>query len=94
MPYARITANGITPCKYSGITTLNRVIINTKGASSNTLTLRDGAADGIILAVIDTTVAPTFLDYNLQCSYGLTAVTATGTCADITIVYDAVKTGV
>jgi len=89
MPYARITANGITPIKYSGATKLNAVVINTKGASANTLTLRDGAADGKIVAVIDTTVTPGDWDFKgILLSTGLTAVTATGTCADITVIYD------
>lgn len=89
MPYARITANGTTPIKYSGMTKLNWVIINTKGASSNVLTLRDGAADGKIVGVIDTTGGLGSLNYGgMLLSNGLTAVTATGTCADITITYD------
>lgn len=71
------------------MTKLNWVIINTKGSSSNVLTLRDGAADGKILAVIDTTGATGGINYGgLLLSNGLTAVTATGTCADITISYD------
>lgn len=89
MPYARITANGITPIKQSGYTKLNFVIINTKGASSNVLTLRDGASDGKIVAVIDTTGATGGINYGgMLLTNGLTAVTATGTCADITITYD------
>lgn len=89
MPYSRITANGTTPIKYSGMTKLNWVIINTKGASSNVLTLRDGAADGKILAVIDTTPNPFSLNFGgILLSNGLTAVTTAGTCADITITYD------
>lgn len=71
------------------MTKLNRVIVNTKGASSNLLTLRDGAADGKILAVIDTTASAFSLNYGgMLLSNGLTAVTSVGTCADVTIVYD------
>lgn len=89
MPYARLTANGTTPVKYSGATKLNKIIINTKGASSNTLTVRDGAADGIIVAVIDTTTSIGTINFgDVLLKYGLTLVSATGTAPDVTVIYD------
>jgi hypothetical protein len=89
MAYARVTALGTTPIVYSGMCKLNRVVINTKGASSNLLTLRDGGADGKIVAIIDTTGSSSSLNYGGQLlSNGLTAVSATGSAGDITIFYE------
>jgi hypothetical protein len=69
--------------------TLNRVIINQKGASSNLLTLYDNptAGSGTVIAIIDSTAGVGALVYNCQFKTGLTAVSATGTGADFTIIW-------
>lgn len=67
---------------------LGHVVINTKGASANVLTLYDNtAASGTVIAVIDTTDS-TPREYNLSLQKGLTAVLATGTAADVTITFE------
>lgn len=82
-----ISTNATTAVK-SGAGFLHAVTINTKGASSNVLTLYDNtAASGTVIATIDTTSASVTLTYDSAFSTGLTAVTATGTAADITITY-------
>ena len=65
---------------------LHTVTINTKGGSSNLLTLYDGTSTGgTVIAAIDTTSAVGTLKYDVQFLAGLFAVLATGTEADITI---------
>lgn len=80
--YSHLAANATTSIVSGRAGLLHSVTINTKGASSNTLTLSDGAAT---IAVIDTTVAPVTLQYDIAFQSGLTAVMATGTPADVTI---------
>lgn len=68
---------------------LRRVIINKPGASANTLTLYDNTtATGTVIAVIDTTVARGTLEYGVLCATGLSAIIATGTAADVTLVIE------
>lgn len=69
---------------------LKRVVINTKGVTGNTLSLYDNnsAASGKLLAVIDTTSNVGFLEFRCSLNSGLVAVLATGTAADITVVWD------
>ena len=68
---------------------LINVTINQKGASSNKLSLYDGAdSNGKIIATIDTTTSLGNFDFNVVCMKGLFAKLATGTAADITIIYD------
>ncbi len=88
-PWAHENANiGATVVKASpGM--LLFVVINTKGATGNTLTVYD-AADGStsnVVAVIDTTSALGAISYNLSLTNGLTYAMATGSAADVTIVY-------
>lgn len=67
------------------------VVINTVGATGNTLTLYDNpsAAAGNVICTINTTAANwDFNYYGLDTLSGLTAVTANGTAADITIVFE------
>lgn len=66
----------------TGNVLLHSVCINTKGASSNTLTLADGNGT---FAVIDTTSNVGHLIYDRQCVGQLIATLATGTAADVTI---------
>lgn len=88
--YVHIAANGTTVV--SGVPVkLHAVIVNSKGATSNTVTLYDNAsaASGNVIAVIDTTSVPGDTNYyNLNTTKGLVAVMANGTAADITIVWE------
>ena len=74
-----------TACK-SGAGVLVGVVINTGGASSVCTLYDNTAGSGTKIAVISTAAVGS-LKYDLQFSTGLTAVTATGTPADITIIY-------
>jgi hypothetical protein len=66
--------------------TLHTVTINTKGASSNTLTLYDNtAASGTVIAVIDTTSQIQTLVFDIYFTTGLSFAIASGTAADVTI---------
>ena len=88
-PYVRVSTNTSTNGIKSGAGILHRVCVNTKGASANTATLYDNTtATGTIIAVIDTTTANVAcMDYDLGFTTGLSVLTATGTAADLTIVY-------
>lgn len=88
--FKNIASNATTTVK-SGTGRLVALVFNKAGASSNTATLYDNTAgSGTKIATLDTTtvVAPVAVNYNLQFDTGLTVVTATGTAADITVVYD------
>lgn len=83
-----INANGTTVLK-RGPGTLHRVVIGTKGAISNTLTLYDNtAASGTIISIVDTVNSTSDLEFDLDFNIGLTAVLATGTVAGVTVVFD------
>ncbi|HAM55177.1 MAG TPA: hypothetical protein DCQ64_07130 [Candidatus Rokubacteria bacterium] len=87
--FAHLNANGTTVLTGAGSGRLGLVTINTKGASSNTLSLY-AAASAVaadLIAVIDTTVGVGTLAYDLLCPKGITAVLATGTAADVTITW-------
>jgi hypothetical protein len=85
--FACIEANGSTAVKGSP-GTLQAVVINTKGASSNVLKLYDGADNtGTLIATIDTTVDPGTFLYGLVFTAGLYAVLGTGTAAKLTIIF-------
>lgn len=86
---SNITTNTTTVLK-RGSGTLRRIIINTNGAINNTAAIRDGVdASGALIGTINTTAAVGgVFEYNLDFFTGLTIVTATGTAANITVVYD------
>lgn len=85
--FTHLAANATTNAIATAPATLKRVIINTKGAAANTLTLYDGiTAVGTVIAVIDTTGATQSIDFDILLGTGLSAIMATGTAADITIV--------
>lgn len=68
------------------------IIINTKGGSSNTATLYDsnstlGANAELKKAKIDTTAYAGRIDYGIPLYNGIYIVVATGTAADISILY-------
>lgn len=86
--YKHIAAGTTTTTVKSGAGYLHLITINTKGASSNTLTVYDNTAgSGTVIAVIDTTVAPGPFGFNCTFQTGLTLVSATGTGADLTVSY-------
>lgn len=89
--YVHVAANGngdnVAPG--GGPCNLAAIVINTKGATANTLTIYDSLTHGTgtTVAVIDTTAAvgalPYRADLEVGCSYSL----ATGTAADVTLVF-------
>jgi len=87
--YTRIETN--TPALIQSTPTrLVRVVINTKGASSNKLNIYDGTsiATGALVASIDTSIAPGSFEYDLILNKGLFInIPNVGTAADVTIVY-------
>lgn len=86
--YAHMNSNATNVIKRSP-GNLASVTINTKGATSNLLTLYDGLdSSGTVIAVIDTTANVGFVDFaGLVFQIGLTAILAAGTAADVTVVY-------
>lgn len=86
--YLNVAAGTATTAVKVGAGTLVRIVINTKGASSNTLTVYDSlAGSGTKIATIDTTTAVVALEFGVAFGIGLTIVSATGTGADYTAVY-------
>lgn len=86
--FLNVVAGTATTTVKSGAGSLIAVVINTKGASSNTLTIYDNTAgSGTVIAIIDTTAALVTLTYNVAFSTGLTLVSATGTGANYTAIY-------
>jgi hypothetical protein len=66
---------------------LHSIIINTAGATGNTVTIYDNTAgSGTKIATIDATAVSQRI-YNVQFTTGLTVVVANGTAADITVSY-------
>ena len=85
--FHRSASNATTTIK-SGAGVLKRVTVNTVGSASNTCTIYDNTAgSGTVIAVIDPTSAQGSIEYDLVFSTGLTIVTATGSAADLTLVY-------
>ncbi len=91
-----ITTLGTTvlpvPSNPSGKLLLVRVIINTKGGSSNTATIYDsnealGANSDYYKGKIDTTTNVGSIEYGFPLHNGLYIVVATGTAPDLTVVY-------
>lgn len=83
--YAHINANGTTTIK-SGPGMLGALSINTKGASSNTITIYDSTTgSGTVIAVIDSTSQVFTFPFEVNFANGLTVVVASGTAPDITI---------
>lgn len=87
--FLNIAALGTTTIK-AGPGQLHRVTINTAGSNTNTITLYDSlTGSGTKIATIgDAAGAIVTLEYNLDFMNGLTAVSATGTSSDITVIYD------
>jgi hypothetical protein len=86
--YKHVAAGLATTTVKSGAGVLYGIIINTKGASVNTLTCYDNTAgSGTVIALLDTTGATASLKYDIAFGTGLTCVSATGTGADYTVSY-------
>lgn len=91
-----ITANGVTiiplPANDTGKFVLVRLIINKKGASSNTATIYDsnatlGANSDYRKGTLDTTVSIGSIECGYPMYNGIYIDVATGTAPDITVVY-------
>lgn len=86
--YTHISTNSAGAAISNAPCTLHYVNVNTKGASSNVLTLYDGTSTGgAVIGVFDTTNAPGGWEIFCQCKVGLFYVLAAGTAADLTIVW-------
>ena len=84
--FSNINTNTTTTVK-SGAGVLKRIVVNKIGALSNTCTIYDNTtATGTIIGTIDPHTHMVF-EYDVVFNTGLTIVTATGTAADLTIVY-------
>lgn len=94
--FTHLSANGttvvFTPVTGVGSSyaILHSIVINTKGASANTLAVYNdvSAVAGNQIAAIDSTnaaIGAILLD--VKCTLGITVVLATGTAADITVVW-------
>jgi hypothetical protein len=86
--FSNLLANATTTVK-SGAGTLVGININTKGASANTLTIYDNTAgSGTKIGTVDTVNGVIgHIPFKAAFATGLTVVIATGTAADITVIY-------
>ena len=85
--FTHISANGTSAAIKTGAGVLVSATVNTAGAAANVLTLYDSlTGTGTVIAVIDATAIGQRLS-NLKFTTGLSAVLATGTAADITLVW-------
>lgn len=91
-----ITTNGTTfiplPANPAGKLVLVRIVVNTKGASSNTATIYDsnetlGTAPELRKGALDTVNTLGSVEYGFPMYNGIYIVVATGTAADMTVVY-------
>lgn len=86
--FSNIAATGTTTVK-SGAGIFRRLVINTKGGSSNTFTIYDNTAgSGTVIATVDTVNSSGSLEYGLAFNTGLTIVSATGASANATVIYE------
>ena len=87
--FNHITTNKTTTVK-SGAGVLRRIVINTKGSGANTLTIYDNTTgSGTVIGDIDTVNGVSgHFEYGVSFSTGLTIVTANGTAADVTVIYE------
>ena len=85
--FSNINTNTTSTVK-SGAGVLKRIVVNKVGSSSNTCTIYDNTSGtGTIIATIDPVHTQMVFEYDVVFTTGLTIVTATGTAADLTIVY-------
>lgn len=83
--YAHITTAATTVVK-ANPTVFTGLVVNTGGASSTATVYDSLTASGTIIAVIDTATRGQ-LTYSVPCRVGLTVVTASGTPADLTVLF-------
>ena len=85
--FSNINTNTTSTVK-SGAGVLKRIVVNKVGALLNTCTIYDNTtATGTIIGTIDPVHTQIVFEYDVVFNTGLTIVTATGTAADLTIVY-------
>lgn len=85
--FSNINTNTTTVVK-SGSGVLKRIVVNKVGGASNTCTIYNNTSGtGTIIATIDPVHTQMVFEYDVVFNTGLTIVTATGTAADLTIVY-------
>ncbi len=85
--YTNLAANADTLVK-TGAGILRAIVINKKGATSNTCTIYDNtAASGTKIATFDTTVSFGTFVYDVRFTTGLEISIATGTACDVTVVW-------
>ena len=85
--YENINTNTTTTVK-SGSGVLKRIVGNMAGEYSNTCTIYDNTSGtGTIIGTIYPVYTQIVFEYDVVFNTGLTIVTATGTAADLTIVY-------
>ncbi len=85
--YTNLAANATTVIR-TGPGVLHNVNINTKGGSSNVITIYDGVSTaGTKIATIDSTVTYGPLNFDVTFLTGLTVVIGTGTAADVTVAW-------
>ena len=81
-----ITTNGVT--NLVGKFVLVAIVINTKGTSSNTLTIYDSdSTTENKKGKLDTTASIGRIEYGIPMYKGIYLVTATGTAPDVTVIY-------
>lgn len=81
----RLSTNTTANAIKTGAGSLERVCVGVPGTAANTISLYDAlTVTGTAIAVIDTTTRGC-LEYNIRFTTGLTAITATGTAADLVI---------
>jgi hypothetical protein len=80
-----LAANG-SLAPFTNQATLHTITINEKGSGGNTLTVyNDGVCSTGIVAIIDTTITPETLTYDISSSTGFCYALANGTAANVTI---------
>lgn len=93
--YAKTNINSNTTTQVlTGAGVLRAICINTKGASANTASVYDATSGtSNIFAVLDTVNTPPAgcLQYDAAVSNGIRIITATGTAADMTVMYRALR---
>lgn len=86
-PTSRITTNTSTNAIKTGAGVFGSICVGVPGASANTATIYDNTtATGTVIAVIDTTTRGC-MEYNAAFTTGLSVLTATGTAADLTVMF-------
>lgn len=85
--FNRITTNTTTAVKASA-GTLHSIVVQKAGASSNTVTIYDNTAGSGTIIAAYTDIAVGTYTFNAAFGTGLTIVTATGTAAEFTVMYN------